>query len=108
MCDERWSSGRRSRGAPGTRGATLTPPSAADRLAALDSATFDAIVIGAGILGAGVAREFARRGRRTLVVDRRDVGWGTTNRSTRLVHGGLRYLEHFDFPLVHEGLRERG
>ncbi|HEX2754269.1 MAG TPA: glycerol-3-phosphate dehydrogenase/oxidase [Candidatus Limnocylindrales bacterium] len=78
-----------------------------ERVASLDGATFDAVVIGAGILGAGTARELARRGLRTLVVDRRDVGWGTTNRSTRLVHGGLRYLEHFDFPLVHEGLRER-
>jgi glycerol-3-phosphate dehydrogenase len=80
----------------------------AARVASLDGQAFDAVVIGAGILGAGVARELARRGRRTLVVDRRDAGWGTTNRSTRLVHGGLRYLEHFDFPLVHEGLRERG
>ena len=78
-----------------------------DRISALDGTTFDAVVIGAGILGAGTARELARRGLRTLVVDRRDIGWGTTNRSTRLVHGGLRYLEHFDFPLVHEGLRER-
>jgi glycerol-3-phosphate dehydrogenase len=74
----------------------------------LDGASFDAIVIGAGILGAGVARELARRGQRTLVVERRDIGWGTTNRSTRLVHGGLRYLEHLDLPLVREGLRERG
>ena len=94
-------------GAPSGGLRALTGDAAA-RVAALDGAQFDAVVIGAGILGAGVARELARRGRRTLVVDRRDAGWGTTNRSTRLVHGGLRYLEHFDFPLVHEGLRERG
>jgi glycerol-3-phosphate dehydrogenase len=87
----------------------LTAPesSPVDRVAALHGTAFDAVVIGAGILGAGTARELARRGLRTLVIDRRDIGWGTTNRSTRLVHGGLRYLEHFDFPLVHEGLRER-
>ena len=94
-------------GAPAT-GARPAVGDTAARVAALDGQAFDAVVIGAGILGAGVARELARRGRRTLVVDRRDAGWGTTNRSTRLVHGGLRYLEHFDFPLVHEGLRERG
>jgi len=90
---------------PATPHAPAADPMA--EVAALDGATFDAVVIGAGILGAGVARELARRGLRTLIVDRRDLGWGTTNRSTRLVHGGLRYLEHFDFPLVHEGLRER-
>ncbi|HEY6014824.1 MAG TPA: glycerol-3-phosphate dehydrogenase/oxidase [Candidatus Limnocylindrales bacterium] len=99
-----------SMGAHGA-GATAAPVvpriEPADVVAALNGTSFDAVVIGAGILGAGTARELARRGLRTLIVDRRDVGWGTTNRSTRLVHGGLRYLEHFDFPLVHEGLRER-
>lgn len=97
-------------GAPGAReetGSTAPITDPVQRVAALDGMAFDAVVIGAGILGAGAARELARRGLRTLVVDRRDLGWGTTNRSTRLVHGGLRYLEHFDFPLVHEGLRER-
>jgi glycerol-3-phosphate dehydrogenase len=73
----------------------------------LDGERFDAAVIGGGILGAGVARELARRRRRVLLVDRMDFGWGTTNRSTRLVHGGLRYLEQLDFGLVREGLRER-
>ncbi len=92
---------------PATGSRPLTGDATA-RFVALDGAQFDVVVIGAGILGAGVARELARRGRRTLVVERRDAGWGTINRSTRLVHGGLRSLEHFDFPLVYEGLRERG
>jgi glycerol-3-phosphate dehydrogenase len=73
----------------------------------LDGQRFDAVVIGGGILGAGVARELARRGQRTLLVERRDFGWGTTARSTRLIHGGLRYLANYDIGLVREGLRER-
>ncbi|HEX7292681.1 MAG TPA: FAD-dependent oxidoreductase, partial [Conexibacter sp.] len=61
---------------------------------------FDLIVIGAGINGAGIARDATLRGLSVLLVDKGDVGAGTTSRSTRLVHGGLRYLEHFEVPLV--------
>jgi glycerol-3-phosphate dehydrogenase len=68
---------------------------------------FDLIVIGAGINGAGIARDATLRGLSVLLVDKGDVGAGTTSRSTRLVHGGLRYLEHFELPLVRESLRER-
>lgn len=68
---------------------------------------FDVIVIGAGINGAGVARDAALRGLSVLLVDKGDIGAGTTSRSTRLVHGGLRYLEHRELPLVRESLRER-
>jgi glycerol-3-phosphate dehydrogenase len=68
---------------------------------------FDLIVIGAGINGAGIARDATLRGLSVLLVDKGDVGAGTTSRSTRLVHGGLRYLEHLDVPLVRESLRER-
>jgi len=68
---------------------------------------FDLIVIGAGINGAGIARDATLRGLTVLLVDKGDVGAGTTSRSTRLVHGGLRYLEHFEVPLVRESLRER-
>lgn len=68
---------------------------------------FDAIVIGAGINGAGIARDAAMRGLKVLLVDKGDPGSGTTSASTRLIHGGLRYLEHFEFGLVHESLRER-
>ena len=68
---------------------------------------FDIIVIGAGINGAGIARDAAMRGLRVLLIDKGDVGGGTSAASTRLIHGGLRYLEHFEFGLVSESLRER-
>ena len=68
---------------------------------------FDVIVIGAGINGAGIARDAAMRGLRVLLIDKGDVGSGTSAAATRLIHGGLRYLEHFEFGLVHESLRER-
>lgn len=68
---------------------------------------FDVIVIGAGINGAGIARDAALRALRVLLVDKGDVGGGTSAGSTRLIHGGLRYLEHFEFGLVRESLRER-
>ena len=68
---------------------------------------FDVIIIGAGINGAGIARDAAMRGLKVLLIDKGDVGNGTTSASTRLIHGGLRYLEHFEFGLVRESLRER-
>jgi glycerol-3-phosphate dehydrogenase len=68
---------------------------------------FDVVVIGSGINGAGIAREAARAGYRTLLVEREDFGAGTTSRATRLIHGGLRYLEHGEFGLVYESLSER-
>jgi glycerol-3-phosphate dehydrogenase len=68
---------------------------------------FDVIVIGAGINGAGVARDAAMRGLKVLVLDKGDIGGGTSSASTRLIHGGLRYLEHGEFSLVRESLRER-
>ncbi|HEX7772182.1 MAG TPA: glycerol-3-phosphate dehydrogenase [Pyrinomonadaceae bacterium] len=68
---------------------------------------FDVIVIGAGINGAGIARDAAMRGLKVLLVDKSDIGSGTSSASTRLIHGGLRYLEHFEFGLVRESLRER-
>jgi glycerol-3-phosphate dehydrogenase len=68
---------------------------------------FDVIVIGGGINGAGIAREAALHGYRTLLVERNDFSAGTTSRATRLIHGGLRYLEHGEFGLVYESLAER-
>lgn len=76
-------------------------------LKSLSEQHFDVIVVGAGINGAGIARDAAMRGLRTLLVDKGDVGSGTTSWSTRLVHGGLRYLEYYEVPLVRESLRER-
>ncbi|MGQ4647113.1 glycerol-3-phosphate dehydrogenase [Lyngbya aestuarii] len=69
--------------------------------------TYDLIVIGGGINGAGVARDAALRGLKTILVEKGDFAGGTSSWSTRLVHGGLRYLEYFEFPLVRESLRER-
>ncbi|HET9014255.1 MAG TPA: glycerol-3-phosphate dehydrogenase/oxidase [Thermomicrobiaceae bacterium] len=73
----------------------------------IGEAALDLIVIGAGINGAGIARDAATRGLRVLLLERGDVGGATTAASTRLIHGGLRYLEHGEVGLVRESLRER-
>ena len=73
----------------------------------LEGEHFHVIVIGGGINGVAIARECARRGRRTLLVEQHDFASGTTSRSTRIIHGGLRYLEHGEIGLVRESLRER-
>ncbi|MCA9608703.1 MAG: FAD-dependent oxidoreductase, partial [Myxococcales bacterium] len=61
---------------------------------------FDLLVVGAGITGAGIARDAARRGLRVACVDMNDVAFGTSSRSSKLIHGGLRYLEQYEFSLV--------
>jgi glycerol-3-phosphate dehydrogenase len=71
------------------------------------NAEFDVIVVGAGINGAGIARDAAMRGLKVLLIDKGDVGGGTSAASTRLIHGGLRYLEQLEFRLVRESLTER-
>jgi glycerol-3-phosphate dehydrogenase len=71
------------------------------------SIEFDVIVIGAGINGAGIARDAAMRGLKVLLLDKGDISSGTSSASTRLIHGGLRYLEHGELGLVRESLRER-
>ena len=71
------------------------------------SQVFDVIVIGGGITGVGVAREAVGRGLRTLLVDRGDFGGGTSAATTKYIHGGIRYLEQYDFKVVRESLRER-
>lgn len=68
---------------------------------------FDVLIIGGGITGAGLALDAAARGLKTALVEKRDFAAGTSSRSTKLVHGGLRYLEQFDFGLVREALLER-
>ncbi|HEB52563.1 MAG TPA: FAD-dependent oxidoreductase, partial [bacterium] len=68
---------------------------------------FDVVVIGAGIQGAAIARDAAVRGLSTLLLEARDVAAGTSSRSSRLVHGGLRYLRQGHLRLVREALRER-
>src|SRR5918998_870728 len=68
---------------------------------------FDLIVVGAGINGAGIARDAAMRGLKTLLLDKGDISNGTTQWATRLIHGGLRYLEYYEVSLVRESLRDR-
>jgi glycerol-3-phosphate dehydrogenase len=77
------------------------------RLSNLHTETFDVAIIGGGIIGCGIARDAALRGFHVAVFERRDFGSGTTSASTRIVHGGLRYLEMLDFRLVRMDLRER-
>jgi len=74
---------------------------------AVSGKTFDVIVIGGGIVGAGVARDTTLRGLDTLLLEKDDFGSGTTSRSTRLIHGGLRYLRQLEFGLVRQDLSER-
>src|ERR671917_203786 len=68
---------------------------------------FDLIVIGAGINGAGIARDAAMRDLKVLLLDKGDISDGTTQWSTRLIHGGVRYLEDYEVHLVRESLAER-
>jgi glycerol-3-phosphate dehydrogenase len=77
------------------------------RLDSIHGDSLDVVVIGGGMAGAGIARDAALRGYRTLLLERKDFAFGTTSRSSKLIHGGLRYLELFDFGLVRESLRER-
>jgi len=73
----------------------------------LTARRFDALIIGGGINGAGTARDLAMRGLRVALVEKGDFASGTSSASTKLIHGGLRYLENYDFKLVFESCRER-
>lgn len=73
----------------------------------LAAETFDVLVIGGGITGAGIAQDAATRGLRVALVEKGDFASGTTHASTKLLHGGLRYLEQFQFRLMYEALHER-
>lgn len=73
----------------------------------LQSERFDVLVVGGGVTGAGVALDAATRGLRVALVEKRDLASGTSSRSSKLIHGGLRYLEQGDLGLVREALRER-
>ncbi len=77
------------------------------RLSDLDDSALDLLVIGGGITGAGIARDAAMRGISTVLVEQQDLAAGTSSRSSRLVHGGLRYLEQGNVSLVREALHER-
>jgi glycerol-3-phosphate dehydrogenase len=79
----------------------------ADALASLERDSFDLVVVGGGITGAGVALDAASRGYSVALLERTDFAAGTSSRSSKLIHGGLRYLQNFDLGLVREALLER-
>ena len=88
----------------------MTASAPADRRAALGrlaSEAFDVLVIGGGVTGAGIARDAALRGLKVALVEKNDFAAGTSSKSSKLVHGGFRYLEHAQFRLVFEGTNER-
>ncbi len=78
-----------------------------DSLSTLKKTTYDLVVIGGGITGAGILLDAASRGMKTLLLEKGDFASGTSSKSTKLIHGGLRYLKQFDFWLVHEVGSER-
>ena len=68
---------------------------------------WDLVIVGGGIIGAGILREAARLGCKALLVEQRDFAWGTSSRSSKMVHGGLRYITHGDIKLTRDSLQER-
>ncbi|MDQ3697600.1 MAG: glycerol-3-phosphate dehydrogenase/oxidase [Gemmatimonadota bacterium] len=104
-----------SRPTPGARAALhdarharpFSPEARSAAIAALGRVRFDMLIVGGGITGAGIARDAAMRGVNVALVEREDFGAGTSSRSSRLIHGGLRYLEHGHLHLVFESSRER-
>ncbi|MBE1461334.1 glycerol-3-phosphate dehydrogenase [Kibdelosporangium phytohabitans] len=86
----------------------LSPQYRADALRTLRTREVDVLVIGGGVTGAGIALDAASRGLSAGLVEARDFAAGTSSRSSKLIHGGLRYLEQLDFKLVREALKERG
>ena len=88
--------------------ARLSPERRAADLLRLRQDRFDVVIVGGGVTGAGAALDAASRGLSVALVEARDLASGTSSRSSKLVHGGLRYLEQFDLGLVHEALQERG
>ena len=85
----------------------VNPFTRATAIARLKEESFDTIVIGAGMTGAGVALDAAQRGLKTALIEAADIASGTSSKSSKMVHGGLRYLQQREFRLVYENLRER-
>ncbi len=86
----------------------LSPDRRRSDLVRMSDEVFDILVIGGGVTGAGIALDAATRGLSVALVEQRDLGAGTSSRSSKLIHGGLRYLEQLNFSLVREALKERG
>lgn len=89
------------------KGMAWMPVRRGEQLRRLETEEFDLLIIGGGITGAGVAQDAAHRGLRTALVEKADFASGTSHASTKLLHGGLRYLEQFQFKLMYEALHER-
>ncbi|MHA7839840.1 MAG: FAD-dependent oxidoreductase, partial [bacterium] len=87
--------------------ARLDPDQRDRDLDAVTREIFDVVVIGGGVVGAGTALDAASRGLSVALIEQRDWASGTSSRSSKLIHGGLRYLEQLDFALVREALREQ-
>ena len=85
----------------------LSPEQRAAAISALENEEFDILVVGGGVTGAGAVLDAASRGLKVALVEARDIASGTSSRSSKLIHGGLRYLEQYDFKLVREALHER-
>ena len=90
------------------RSSVLSSETRARAIAEMESGELDILVVGGGVVGVGCALDAATRGLRVGIVEARDWASGTSSRSSKLLHGGLRYLEMLDFALVHEALQERG
>ncbi len=90
------------------RSVALSPAAREEALEAMTSTELDVLVVGGGVVGAGAALDAATRGLTVGLVEARDFASGTSSRSSKLIHGGLRYLEMLDFRLVAEALAERG
>ena len=85
----------------------LNPDQRQSAITALGSESFDVLVIGGGVNGVGAALDAASRGLKVALIESQDIAAGTSSRSSKLIHGGLRYLEQYDFKLVREALHER-
>ena len=84
----------------------LSPSARVDAIRALKEEQFDILVIGGGINGVGIALDAASRGLKVALVEMADFASGTSSKSSKLIHGGLRYLEQYDFKLVREALQK--
>jgi len=85
----------------------FNPAQRTSALKSLASEEFDVLIIGGGVTGVGAALDAASRGLKVALVESQDIAAGTSSRSSKLIHGGLRYLEQYDFKLVREALHER-
>src|SRR6478672_4456354 len=85
----------------------FSPRDRAAAIRAMSEEEFDLVIIGGGITGAGAARDAASRGMKVALVEADDFASGTSSRSSKLIHGGIRYLENLEFHLVFEALNER-